>query len=129
MSTPGAGKQQPLDQPERDVLYDSDKQRRQAIEGSLTCLAQVTRYDIFYGFNQLVRAIVKPSNAHMVATKHALRYLAGTMSYETTYKKRGFALTAVSGSNSGNNPDIGKSMLPYILIDSNGPVNVTVHSD
>ena len=52
----------------------------------------------------------KPSNAHMGAAKHVLRYLAGTINFDTTYKKGGFTLTAFSDANWGNNPDNGKSM-------------------
>ena len=47
----------------------------------------------------------KPSKVHLVAAKHALRYLAGTTDFHITYKKEGFKLTAFSDSNWANNPD------------------------
>ena len=68
----------------------------------------------------------KPSNAHMGAAKHVLRYLAGTINFDTTYKKGGFTLTAFSDANWGNNPDNGKSMSSYIMMMSNGPVSFKV---
>ena len=59
-------------------------------------VAQVTRYDILFSVNQLARATSKPSNAHMGAAKHVLRYLAGTINFDIAYKKGGFTLKAFS---------------------------------
>ena len=89
-------------------------------------LAQVTRYDILFSVNQLARAMSKPSNARMGAVKHVLRYLAGTINFEITYKKGGFTPTAFWDANLGNNPDNGKSMSSYIVMMSNGPVSFKV---
>ena len=89
-------------------------------------LAQVTRYDILFSVNHLARAMSKPSNAHMGAAKHVLRYLAGTISFDITYKKGFFSLTAFSDANWGNHPDNGKSMSSYIMMMSNGPVSLKV---
>ena len=47
----------------------------------------MTRYDILFSVNQLARAMSKPSNAHMGAAKHVLRYLAGTINFDITYNK------------------------------------------
>ena len=38
----------------------------------------------------------KPSNAHMAAAKHPLRYLAGTVDFAITYKQGGFKVAACS---------------------------------
>ena len=89
-------------------------------------LGQVTRYDVGYAVKQLARAMSKPSKAHMAATKHLLRYLAGTTNFEITYKRGGFKLTAFSDANWGNNPDNGKSTSSYIVFLSNGPVSFKV---
>ena len=52
------------------------KQGFQAITGRVMYLIQLTRYDIMYTVNQILRAKSNPSKAHMVA-KHLIRYLAG----------------------------------------------------
>ena len=72
--TPGVGKELSLDQPEK--LLSKEKQRFQAIMGTVIYLGQVTRYDILYDVNQLARAMAKPSKTHMAAAKHLHRYLA-----------------------------------------------------
>ena len=94
--TPGVGKELSLDQPEERPLEKEEMQRFQAITGTVMYLEQVTRYDISYAFNQLARAMFKPSKAHMAAAKHLLRYLTGTVDFVITYKQGGFKLTAFS---------------------------------
>ena len=89
-------------------------------------LGQVTRYDILYAVNQLAPAMSKPSKAHMLAAKHLLRYLAGTVDFAITYKQGGFKLTAFSDANWGKNPDDGKSMSSYIVFLANAPVSSKV---
>ena len=74
--TPGVGKELSLDQPEGEILSKEEKQRFQAINGSVRYLGQVTRYDILYAVNQLARAMSKPFKAHMAEAKHLFRYLA-----------------------------------------------------
>ena len=106
-----------MEQPEETLLNAEDKQRYQAITGSVLYLAQITRYDIMYSTSQLARAMSTPAKIHMGAAKPLLRYLSGTKNFSITYKKGGLRLTAFSNSNWGNNPDSGKSMLSYILID------------
>ena len=64
VNTPGAGKCLSFDQPEGNLLNDTQKQRYQAMTGSLN-LALVTRYDILFIGNQRARATSKPSNTHM----------------------------------------------------------------
>ena len=61
----------------------------------------------------------KPSNARMRAAKHVLLYVAGTINFDTTYKKGALTLTAFSDANWGNNPHNGKLMSSHI----NGPVS------
>ena len=67
--------------------------------GALMYLAQISRYDILYAVNQLVRAMSKPSKAHMGAAKHVLRYLVGSVIFPTTYKRGGFKLTTYTDAN------------------------------
>ena len=124
--TPGMGKELSLDQPEKRILRKEEKQRFQAITGSVMYLGQVTRYEILYAVNQLARAISKPSKAHIAAAKHLLRYLAGTIDFAITYKQSGFKLTEFSDANWGNNPDNGKSMSSYIVFLATAPVSFKV---
>ena len=123
--TPGVGTELLLDQPEERLLSKQEKQRFQTITGSVMYLGHVTCYDILYAVNQLARAMSKPSKAHMAA-KHLLRYLAGTVDFSITYKKRGFKLTAFSDANWGNIPNNGKSIYSHIVFLSNAPVSSKV---
>ena len=50
--TPGVGKELSLDQPEERLLSKEEKQRFQAITGSVMYLGHVTRYGIIYAVNQ-----------------------------------------------------------------------------
>ena len=86
----------------------------------------MTQYDISYAVNQLSRAMSKPSKVHMGADKHLLRYRAGTVDFNITYKQGGFRLSAYSDVNWGNNPDNGKSTSSYIMMMCNGPVSIKV---
>ena len=124
--TPGVGKELSLDQPEERLQSKQEKQRFQAITGSVTYLGQVTRCDILYAVNQLARAMSKPSKAHMAAAKHLLRYLTGTVDFAITYKQGGFKLTAFSDANWGNKPDNGKSISSYMVFLANAPVSFKV---
>ena len=88
-------------------------------------LAQVCRYDILYTVNHLARSMSKPSEAHMRAAKHLLRYLTGSTDFSITYKQGGFKLTAFSDANWGANPDSEKSISNIIIL-SNGPISFKV---
>ncbi|CAB1114208.1 unnamed protein product [Ectocarpus sp. CCAP 1310/34] len=96
---------------------------RAGIVGSLMYIAQVLRYDIMYATGQLARPMAKPSKVHMVAAKHTLRYLAGTIDFSITYKKGGFKLATFSDSNWANNPDNGKSTSSYLTMLANAPMS------
>ena len=124
--TPGVEPELSLDQREENLLNDDGEQRYESITGASMYLTQVCRYDIFYSVSQWARAISKPSNEHMGAAKHLLRYLAGSTSFSVTYRQGGFQLTAVSDVNWGENLDNGKSTSPYIIVLSNGPISFKV---
>ena len=80
-------------------------------------------YDIYFAFNQLARAMAKPSKVHMRGAKHLLRYLAGSVNVSISYKRGGFKLTAYSDANWGNNLDNGKSRSLCIVMLANGPIS------
>ena len=88
-----------MNQQEEKLLSKEDKQRFQAITGSVMYLGQVNRYEILYHLNRLTRAMAQPSEAHMAAAKHLLRYRVGAVDFATTYQKGGFKLTTFLDAN------------------------------
>lgn len=81
------------------------------------CLSHVTRYSMSYAVNPIVRAMSRPSNVHVGAAKHCVRYVADTS---------GFRLNANSDVNCGNHPYNGKLTLSYVIMMCNGPVSLKV---
>lgn len=73
-------------QPEGSLLNEVDKQRFQAITGSIVFLTQVICYDCMYAISQVAQGMSEPPKAHMAAAKHLLRYLAGTTNFSIVYK-------------------------------------------
>ena len=122
-STPGYGPDLSTKPPEDTLMNEEETRRYQAITGSVTYLAQITRYDIMYSTCQLPRAMSRPPKVHMGAAKHLLRYLAGTTDFTLVYKKGGFKLTAFTDSNWGNNPDNRKSTSWYIMMFCKDPIS------
>ncbi|KAG9033869.1 hypothetical protein FS837_002326, partial [Tulasnella sp. UAMH 9824] len=59
------------------------------IIGSLMYASISTRPDITYATNKLAQFSVNPTEQHMVAAKHVLRYLAGTRNLCLQYSKSG----------------------------------------
>ena len=52
--------------------------------GSLMCLTN-TRPDICFVVNTLSQFLTDPRHVHLIATKHVLRYLKGTVDYGLKY--------------------------------------------
>ncbi|KAG8930012.1 hypothetical protein FRC01_003405 [Tulasnella sp. 417] len=73
----------PLDQIDKDFqhLY-------QSIIGSLQYAANGTRPDIAYAVNKLAQFSVNPTDEHMKAAKHVLRYLKGTRNLVLQYSNQ-----------------------------------------
>lgn len=113
---PRVEKELGLDLKEEMLPGKDDKQRFQAITGSVMYLGQVVCYGIQYAVQQLAREVSKPSNAHISPAINLFRYLAGTTDFVTTYKQGGFKLSAFSDDNWGNEPDNGKPMLSYVVM-------------
>ena len=83
--TPGVGPELSLNHPEENLLDEEDKKRcYQFITAAAMYLGQVSRYDILFVVNQLVRAISKPSKDNMGAAKHLLCYLARSVNFSIT---------------------------------------------
>ncbi|CAB1102198.1 unnamed protein product [Ectocarpus sp. CCAP 1310/34] len=115
VSTPGYGAELSTEQPQDQLLGTEDKQRFQAITGSLLYLAQCTRYDLSYAVHQLTRACANPAQVHMAAAKHLLRYLRGTPDLPIVYKKGQFRLSCFTDSSFGANPDNRRSPTGYLF--------------
>lgn len=88
-----------LKQPGGELPDAAHKQQYQAIAVSLIYLSQVTWYNIQYAVNEMARAMSQPSKVHMAAAEHILRYLAGAIDFEITYKAGAFKLAAFSDAN------------------------------
>jgi hypothetical protein len=63
-------------------LIDATLYRK--IIGSLTYLTN-TRPDICFSVNTLSQFLVEPRHFHLVAAKHVMRYLKGTIDYGLSY--------------------------------------------
>lgn len=64
-------------------------------------LVVATRPDIAYAVNQLSQHLASPTQVHLGAAKHIVRYLKGTISYGLTYRAKGshnWQLTVYSDS-------------------------------
>ena len=119
--TTGAGAELSLKKPDTMLLDSTGIQFYQVITGSLMFLSQCTRYDITYAANQLARAMSKPSELHMTAAKHLLRYLKAGMGLAITDKTGCFEMTGYCDVSWGSNPDNGKSTSGYLFMLAGGP--------
>jgi len=69
------------------------------IIGSLMYLTN-TRQDICFSVNTLSQFLVEPKHVHLVATKHVMRYLKGTLDYRLSYDgDHNFTLSGYAISN------------------------------
>eukprot|EP00047_Mylnosiga_fluctuans_P021649 m.107308 g.107308 ORF g.107308 m.107308 type:complete len:1346 (+) comp8977_c1_seq1:110-4147(+) len=66
-------------------LPKADHARYREMVGSINYLATMTRPDLSNAVSQLARFLAAPTDDHMAAAKHLLRYLRGTTSYGLRY--------------------------------------------
>jgi hypothetical protein len=81
MNTPMEGKLKLLVNTSSDLI---DATLYRQIIGSLMYLTN-TRPDICFAVNTLSQFLVEPRHVHLVAAKHVMRYLKGTMDYGLSY--------------------------------------------
>lgn len=88
----------PLDAGYQVVCNDNckkvDQQQYQSMIGTLMYLAITTRPDILHSMSKLAQRNMDPHHEHLLAVKHVLRYLAGTMEYKLEYTAAGNASIA-----------------------------------
>ena len=103
------------------ALAKDEALRYREITGSLMYLVACTRPDLAVAVNQLTRNMANPTQAHMTAAKHVLRYLKGTAGLGLLYGGRGKG----SGDNTvvgfadatwGSIPDSSRSVSGYLFM-------------
>jgi len=93
-----------------------------SIIGSLLYAANYTRPDIAFAVNMLARFMHGPTEVHLSAAKHILRYIAGTLDLHIEYQ-RGVSpnITAYSDAN-WSDPKDGKSTSGSLITLANAPI-------
>ena len=80
-----------------EIADDDVKPLFQRLVGSLIYLAICTRPDISYAAMSLGQYNANPSRAHLIAAKHVLRYIAGTVNLALEFNFDGGAVPATIG--------------------------------
>jgi len=123
----------PLD-PSLPLLYATDKDKRtdqqeyQELTGSLNHLAVFSRPDISFAVSTLAQFNSDPTQTHMNAGCHVLRYLQHTKHYSITY---GFAenlnIRIYADADWGSDRNTRRSTTGYVAMFNNGPVSWSSH--
>ena len=93
-----------------------------SIVGSLLYISNYTRPDICYPTNYLARFMHGPTNRHLSAATHILRYLAGTLSYSISYKRHGNPLLHTYSDASWSDPIDGRSTSGFLVMAGTAPI-------
>jgi hypothetical protein len=93
-----------------DPLADPSEYRH--IVGALQ-YCTLTGPDIAYSVNQLCQFLHSPTIVHMVAAKHVLRYLKGTLNFGLCYTRGSLQLNGYCDSDWAGSPDDRKSTTGY----------------
>jgi hypothetical protein len=110
--------------------YDkkANVQLYQELIGSLNHLAVFSRPDISFAVSQLSQFLQLPSETHMKAARHVLRYLKGTRDVSITYgRAQNIRIFGFSDSDWGGNKIDRKSITGYIYMINNGAVSWSSH--
>ena len=117
-STPS---EQKFEEGESDFV-DSHKYRE--IVGSLIYVMIGTRPDICWTVTKLSQHLSNPTQGHLIAAKHVLRYLKGTIDYELCYKKsvKGLKVTGYSDADWASDSGDRRSISGFCFcLNENGP--------
>jgi hypothetical protein len=100
----------------------------QELIGSLNHLAVFSRPDISCAVSTLSQFLQDPTETHMTAARHILRYLKGTGHFCITYGAcKELRILGFSDSNWGGNLNDRKSTTGYLYMINNGLVSWTSH--
>jgi Reverse transcriptase (RNA-dependent DNA polymerase)/Integrase core domain/Chromo (CHRromatin Organisation MOdifier) domain/gag-polypeptide of LTR copia-type len=109
------------------LLNEEEHSEYRSIVGSMLYAAIITRIDITYIVSVLTRYLSKPYNYHLIAAKHVLRYLHGTMDKKLTFgpsnsNSNSYNLTIYTDSNWANEKFDRKSTGGYVTLLNGYPI-------
>jgi hypothetical protein len=109
---------------------DQERKPYLSIVGTLQYLAHTTRPDICNSVRNLARFSHNPGEAHYVAAKRIVRYVAGTQELGLVYKSRKrsgepLQLTGYADASWGDCPDSARSTTGLIFFLAGGPIAFT----
>ena len=96
--------------------------RYRSIVGSLLYVSNYTRPDVCFATNYLARFMHGPTEQHLLAALHLLRYLAGTTDYCISYKRNILPGMYAYSDASWSDPLDGRSTSGYLIIVGNAPI-------
>lgn len=103
-----------------------DQKHYQELIGSLNHLAVFSRPDITHAVSKMAQFNTDPTNSHMAAARHILRYLKGTADRKITYgTTKNLDIFVFADANWGGDPDDRKSTSGYVCYVGGGPVSWT----
>jgi len=98
-----------------------------SIVGSLLYVANYTRPDICYATNYLARFMHGPTEVHLSAAKHVLRYLAGTINHHISYKRGAIPTILAYSDSSWSDPLDGRSTSGFVITLASAPIMWASH--
>jgi hypothetical protein len=110
------------------VVSDANTREYQAIVGGVMFAMLCTRPDIAFAVTRLAQFASKPSPAHVVALKHLMRYLRGTVNKRITYIGTGsvdsqLALIGYCDADWGQRLDDRRSVTGYVFKLAGGAIS------
>jgi hypothetical protein len=114
--------------PDDLVVTDATTREYQVIIGGIMFAMLCTRPDIAFAVTRLAQFASKPSPAHVVALKHLMRYLRGTIHQRITYSGTGSvtsqpALVGYCDSDWGQRLDDRRSVTGYVFKLASGAIS------
>lgn len=114
--------------PDDLVVAEATTREYQAIIGAVMFAMLCTRPDIAFAVTRLAQYASKPSPAHMVALKHLMRYLRGTINQRITYTGSGSvtgqpALVGYCDADWGQRLDDRRSVTGYVFLLAGGAIS------
>jgi transposase InsO family protein len=109
----------------------TDQKSYQELTGSLNHAAVFSRPDIAFAVSKLSQFNSDPTETHMKAARHVLRYLKGTKDYSIVYGNAqgtdDLSIIGYADADHGGDKDDRKSTTGYIFMINNGAVSWSSH--